>query len=109
MITKKPSEISELVSEAQEPIGETSGLDETDNQTYKEETFYTDREMYLAIAIDFVKDLPYVIIGAACCLSTLIATDCLLLGSENLNLNNQNYNVQKEKAAICDKVEAPQP
>lgn len=114
---KKISEISELIYEAQDPIDETRnldeiyGLDETNNATYEEETFetfYTNREMYLAMAKDFVKDLPYVIIGAACCLSTFIATDCLLLGSGKLaNLNNINYSIQKEKTAICDTVIAP--
>ncbi len=116
MTMKKPSEISELIYEAQDPIDETSDLDETDSNNflvflltrdYQEEMLYTDRKLYMAIAKDFVKDLPYSVIGAACFLSTFIATDCLLLGSDNLNLNNKNYSVQKEKAAICDKVIAP--
>ncbi len=118
MTKKKPSEISEVIYEAQDPIDETRGLDEicdldeTDNATDDEEIYYTNRDLYLAIAKDVVKDLPYIVFDSVCCavcyLSTFLATGYLLLGSDNLN--NQNYGVYiplKEKAAICDKVIAP--
>ena len=100
MIKKKPSEISEVIYEAQDPIDETSDLDETDVQT-EEEIFYTNREMHIAIAKGFVRDLSYTVICAVCCLSTFLPTSYLLIGSDNL-LNNQNYSIQKEKAAICE-------
>lgn len=106
MTKKKPSEISEVIYEAQDPIDETRGLDETDNQTDKEELFYTDREMYMALAKDFVKDSLYLFISGVCLAETFLATSYLLIGSDNL-LNNQNYSIQKEKAAICDTVVAP--
>ena len=108
MTKKKPSEISEVIYEAQDPIDETRDLDETDNATDKEELFYTDREMYMALAKDFVKDSLYIFISGVCLAETFLATSYLLIGSANLY--NQSYDVyipSKEKAAICDTVKAP--
>ena len=124
MTTKKPSEIGELVYEAQEPIDETSDLVETDSNNFlvflqtKDQLIKeilerpnpkcTDRDLHIAIAKDAVKMYIHMSIAAAVGLFTGLATSYLLLGSDNLN--NQSYDVYiplKEKAAICDTVIAP--
>ena len=105
MTKKKPSEISEVIYEAQDPIDETSDLDETDVQTEEESPYlYGGRNPYMPSLDEFAVGT----IGAACLWSTFLATSYLLLGSANLN--NQKYDVYiplKEKATICDTVKAP--
>lgn len=96
MTMKKTSEISKLVSEAQDPIDETRDLDETYNLNTRPFTLF---EQAKEFGTNVITTLKFTSAGVACLSSGY------LLGI--LLSPNVNYPVQKEKAAICDTVIAP--